>query len=272
MYNGLALGKMVEDGLLHFDDSIYKHVPDFPKKPFDFTLRQLAAHTAGIRSYRGKEFALNKPFSIEESLAVFKDDPLLFEPGKGYEYNTFDFVLLSVAMQNAAGIPFEAYVKENVLHPLGMVNTYTPKEVNTNPLVTKNYTKTKLGFRDAIAVNNYYKLAGGGYLSTSEDIARLGQAILEQQLLSATTYKQLLTSQIINDQKTYYGLGFEVSQNKEGYPFVGHVGSNVGAYTNLFVFPKQAVVVAILTNCTDPKIQEKLNAAIAPILESGAIT
>ncbi|MEM8927290.1 MAG: serine hydrolase domain-containing protein [Bacteroidota bacterium] len=114
---GLALGKMVDERILHWDDSFYQYVPSYPKKKHDFTLRQLASHTAGIRGYRGKEFALNQPYSIGESTEVFKNDPLLFEPGKGYMYNSFDFVLLSLAMQEASGIPFGNYVKDKILNP-----------------------------------------------------------------------------------------------------------------------------------------------------------
>ncbi|GMN10577.1 hypothetical protein MTsPCn9_24480 [Croceitalea sp. MTPC9] len=258
---GLALGKMVEEGIVDFDDSFYKHVPYYPKKKYDFTLRQLASHTAGIRAYRGKEFAMNKSFSIRESLEVFQDEPLVFKPGTGYLYNSFDFVLLSLAMQEASGIPFEAYVQEKILEPLGMLNTYFDLSRNKNQ--AKFYTKTPMGFKTAIAVNNFYKLAGGGYLSTSDDIAKLGQAILEQKLLKSKTYKQLLTSQKVNGKLSYYGLGFQVSQDKYGRCFVGHVGSSVGAYSNFFVYPDEKITVSILVNCTDSNVQNELDHIIA---------
>lgn len=256
---GLALGKMVEQGILDWDDSLYKHVPYFPKKRHDFTLRQLAAHTAGIRGYRGKEYALNKPYSIKESIEVFKNDPLLFEPGKGYHYNSFDFVLLSLAIQEASGMSFETYVRNEVLEPLQMSDTVTPRELSTSFQPLQYYTKTQLGFKNAVEVDNFYKVAGGGYVSTSADIAKLGQAILERKLLRPETYNELLSSQMVNGKPTYYGLGFQVSEDKGGSAFVGHVGSSVGAYTNLFVYPKEELVIAVLVNCTDPKVQDQLD-------------
>ena len=262
---GLAFGKMVEEGILDWDDSFYKHVPYYPKKKFDFTLRQLASHTAGIRVYRGKEFGLNLPYTIKESLQVFENDPLVFEPGKGYLYNSFDFVLLSLAMQEASGVPFEPYVKDKILDPLGMKNTFQPpchSERSRRAFETKYYTKTPIGFKKAMEVNNFYKLAGGGYLSTSEDIARLGQAILDKKLLRLETYKQLLSAQLINQKSTYYGLGFQVSEDNLGRNFVGHVGSSVGAYSNLFVYPKEEMVVSVLINCTDSAFQDNLDKVI----------
>nr|WP_299073502.1 serine hydrolase domain-containing protein [uncultured Allomuricauda sp.] len=260
---GIALAKMVEEGIVNLNTSFYEYVPYYPKKKYDFTLRQLAGHSAGIRGYHGKEYALNKSYSIKDSIEIFKDDPLVFEPDKGYLYNSFDFVLLSLAMQEASGIPFENYVKEKVLDPLGMSNTFHPLQVERSrdyhQKTAEFYTKAALGFKKATQVNNFYKLAGGGYLSTSSDIAKLGQAILEQKLLKLNTYKSLLTPQTVNGKSTYYGLGFQVSTDNLGRSFVGHVGNSIGAYSNFFVYPKEELVVSVLINCTDPKVQDILD-------------
>lgn len=271
---GLALGKMVEDGLLDVDASFYDYVPYYPKKKHDFTLRQLAGHTAGIRGYQGKEYALNQPYSIKESIEVFKNAPLLFEPGKGYLYNSFDFVLLSLAMQEASGIPFESYVKEKILDSLGLVNTFPPNIIGkfseddpkNNLNISESYTRTISCYKKSVPVNNFYKLAGGGYLSTSGDIAKLGQAILEGKLLRKETYAKILESQIVLGKPTFYGLGFQVSQDAKGRNFVGHVGNSVGAYSNFFVYPEAQTVISILINCTDPKVQEILDTAVDCVL------
>lgn len=268
---GLALGKMEEDGIVDLDESFYTYVPYYPEKKYDFTLRQLASHIAGIRGYRGKEYALNQDYSIKDGIEFFKNDPLFFEPGTSYLYNSFDFVLLSLAMQEARGVPFNEYVREHILMPLGLKNTFSPVDFDVSSSTVENktefYTKRATCFNKAVPVNNKYKLAGGGYLSTCEDVAKLGQAILERKLLKKKTYEQLLTSQIIEGKPTYYGLGFQVSQDANGRAFVGHVGNSVGSYTNLFIYPEQEKVVAILINCTDPKVQPVLDEAIDAVFE-----
>ncbi|MEX0273606.1 MAG: serine hydrolase domain-containing protein [Flavobacteriaceae bacterium] len=281
---GLALGKMMEEGMVDLDASLYRYVPYCPKKRWDFTLRQLAGHTAGIRGYRGKEYALNEGWSIREGIQAFQDDPLEFEPGTGYLYNSFDFVLLSLAMQEASGVPFGEYVQEKVLEPLGMYHTIPDSGavINQNEMVagrlvlsgaeashnimvaerSRSYTKRKSGFKNAIPVHNGFKLAGGGYVSTSKDIARMGRAILNGDLLKPETYAELFRPQRIHGESTYYGLGFQVSEDAQGRHFVGHVGNSVGAYSNFFVYPQEKVVVSILINCTDPKVQQALNQSI----------
>ncbi|MDF4204713.1 serine hydrolase [Maribacter sp. SA7] len=274
-----ALAHMVQDGLIDLDESFYSYVPDFPRKEWDFTIRQLASHTAGIRVYRGKEFALNEPFSITDSLVLLANDPLVYKPGTEYLYNSFDWVMISAAMQGASGIPFEEYVQEKVLNSLGLLNTYTPAchpersqtDITVNAITASNdrhhvttfYTKAFSGFRKAIPVDNFYKLAGGGYLSTSEDIVNFGQAFLDKTVqIDDGILNQFLTAQHINDNSTYYGLGWQVSEDAKGRKFYGHVGSGVGGYSNFFVYPEEQLVFSILINSTDSKIQRELDVVI----------
>ncbi|MEZ2415308.1 serine hydrolase domain-containing protein [Muriicola sp. E247] len=260
----MALAKMVMERKIDLDKSFYSYVPYFPKKEFDFSIRQLASHTAGIRGYRGKEYALNKPYTIKESLELFKNDPLQFRPGTDYLYNSFDWVLISLAMEEVSGIPFSVYVQKEILNPLGMTNTLVevPEEKPKGKAIP--YTRTLSGFRPSIPVDNRYKLAGGGYLSTSEDLAKLGQAYLENSLVSSEIMAEFLTPQMINGSSTYYGLGMQVSMDKNGRPFIGHVGNGVGGYSNFFVYPEDEVVISLLINCTDPKVQPVLDDIVLP--------
>ena len=274
-----ALMHMVTDGQIDLDASFYEYVSYYPKKKYDFTIRQLAGHTAGIRSYRGMEYGLNIPYTIKESIEIFKDDALLFEPGTSYQYTSFDWVLISLAMQEVSGIPFEDYVRQKVLEPLGMKHTFAhnvtlsaveglrnTNEASTTLSLTKFYSKSRGRFRTAKSVNNFYKLAGGGYLSTSEDIAKMGQAYLEGRILHKEIRSEFLTSQTINGKLTYYGLGWQISQDAQGRSFYGHVGNGVGGYSNFFVYPDEQMVFAILINCTNPDVQDELDSAIGQLI------
>ena len=280
-----ALAHMVSEGLIDLDASFYTYVPYYPKKKYDFTIRQLASHTAGIRSYLGTEYALNKRYSIKEGIDIFKDDDLLFKPGTQYHYNSYDWVLISLAMQEVSGIPFEEYVKDKVLNSLGMSNTFAEclpghqqesegeksrciDAILPETNVSKFYSKNRLGFRKALTVSNFYKLAGGGYLSTSKDIAHFGQSYLNHEILEPEIISQFLRSESINDKKTYYGLGWQVSEDKTGRPFYGHIGNGVGGYSNLFIYPEQKMVFAIITNCTNPKIQGELDEIVNELMHN----
>ncbi len=261
-----ALACLVSEGALELDDPLSRYVPEFPEH--GITLRQLAAHTAGIRSYRGKEYALNRPYGIADSLELFSNDPLLFEPGTGYHYNSYDYVLLSLAMERASGRPFEELVREKVLDPLGMHRTMAEVPGQAVPGQAVFYSRTRGGFRVASEVDNRYKLAGGGYLSTVGDLSRLGRACLKGEPCGKEALKAVLSPQTAAGQPTWYGLGWQVSKDAAGRPYFGHIGNGVGAYSNFFVYPEQGVVIGLLINCTDPKVQPVLDAGVEAVFLS----
>lgn len=265
-----ALALMTSEGTINLNASFYDYVPYFPRKEYDFSMRQLATHTAGIRGYKGKEYALNKPYSIRESIDIFKDDPLIYVPGEQFNYNTYNWVLISLAMQEASDIPFEEYVKKKVLKPLKMKDTQAEIPNAAPENLAAFYTRFTSGFKRAATVDNRWKLAGGGYLSTSEDIAKLGQAYLDRIILNETTRTEFLTSNYYKNTPTWYGLGWEVSEDNSGRPFYGHTGNGVGVHARFYVYPEQQMVFSILINCTNPKVDIELEQAIDRLIESRA--
>ena len=127
------------------------------------------------------------------------------------------------------------------------------------------YTKRSTGFQLAIPVDNRFKLAGGGYLSTSADLAKLGQAYLDQIIAPGEVVQQFLTSQLVGEDPTFYGLGWQVSRDNGGRPYFGHMGNGIGGYSNFYVYPEQEVVISLLINSTDPKIQTVLEDTLYPL-------
>ena len=263
-----ALARLVAEGVLQLDEEVRTYVPEFPERHGVVTLRQLASHTAGIRGYRGKEFALNRPLGIEESLELFVEDPLLFPPGEGYRYNSFDFVLLSLAMERACGHPFHQLVEERVLEPLSMSDTQMETPGKPVPGQATFYRRAGKGFSKAVPVDTRYKLAGGGYLSTVSDVCRLGMAYLRGDIASPDILNPFLTSFDVGGKRTWYGLGWQVSKDANGRPFYGHVGNTVGAYSNFFIYPRQELVFSILVNCSVPGVQPVLDQVVDAIHRS----
>lgn len=263
-----ALGCMVAEGTLDLQSDIRTYVPEFPISHGPVNLKQLAAHTAGIRAYKGKEFALNRPMQIQDSLELFITDPLEFPPGQGYQYSSLDYVLLSLAMERAVGIPFDQLVLRKVLEPLHMCRTVM--EVPGAPVdnQVEFYTRRRNGFQKSVPVDTRFKLAGGGYLSTVTDICLLGEAYLNGSFIPSEIRSELLTAQQAGGRSTYYGLGWEVSQDARGRSFFGHTGNAVGAYTNFKVFPDQQLVVTILINASTAGVQPVLDAVVEALHQS----
>jgi serine beta-lactamase-like protein LACTB len=103
--------------------------------------------------------------------------------------------------------------------------------------------------RNAPYVDNSYKWAGGGFLSTAEDLALFGSALLQPGFLKPESLRQLFTSQKTSDDKeTGYGIGWFVDKSKSGQKAYAHDGGAVGGSSRLLLYPHTHMVVAMICN------------------------
>ena len=100
-----AAMQLVEAGRLDLDAPVEKYVPEFPRKPWPVTMRQLLGHLGGIRSYRDQGESLNtRHFStLRDAVRVFAADDLASEPGTRYTYSSLGFVLAGAVVEAVAG-------------------------------------------------------------------------------------------------------------------------------------------------------------------------
>lgn len=246
-----ALGILYDEGRVSLDTLVQAYVPDFPRKRYPVTLRQLAGHVAGIRHYRGPEMLLARRFeTVKEGLEIFKDDSLLFEPGTRYSYSSYGWNLISAAIEGASGRGFLSFMNERVFVPLGMLNTgpdFTGSLISGR---ARWYTRDSLGsVINAPFVDNSYKWAGGGFLATTEDLVRFGNAMLSDRILKPETRTMMFTSQKLKDgTETRYGIGWGVRKDSQGRTVVNHTGGSVGGTAHLLLYPEHGVVLALLVN------------------------
>mgnify|MGYP005995260927 FL=1 len=253
----LAMAKLADDNKLDFDASLYTYVPDFPKKKYDFTVRQIGGHIAGIRHYNGMEFLMNKKMSIVEGLDIFKNDSLLFEPGTNYKYSTYGWNLLSVVVQNAAKEDYNEYMTKVIFAPLKMKNTsldYSDKEM---PNRTLFYVKENGEIKIGAKVSNEFKAAGGGFVATSEDLLLFGNEMINPQTISKTSIAELVKPQVTSKgKKTNYGIGVGVRNVKNNTLRYSHSGGGMGATAFIMMYPEKELVVSILTNLSGVNIRK----------------
>jgi CubicO group peptidase (beta-lactamase class C family) len=250
-----ALGLLHEQGKLDLDAPVQKYVPSFPAKQYPITPRQLSGHLAGIRHYDGhveEETYNTRHFdTVLDGLALFANDPLLFKPGERYHYSSHGWNLLSAVIEGASGQQYLGYMQQQVFDPLGMRHTAADLNSEIIPNRARFYVRDGQGrWINTRYVDNSYKWAGGGFLSTPEDLVRFGwSVIVDGQLLRPETVKLLTTSQHTNDGKeTGYGMGWAVSTGSQGRREIGHGGGSVGGASRLTVFPDQRVVIAMIIN------------------------
>lgn len=269
---GVLLARLQEQKKFDWNLSLYEYVPNFPPKPFDFTIKQLAGHLAGIRSYKANEYTLNKKYSIEEGIDLFKDDILQSAPGTKFLYSSYGINLISLAIEKCLNKKFEDIAKDEVFKPLNMWRTFPDRGRIITDEATP-YTRTKKGLDKATEVNNYFKLAGGGFLSTSHDIAKMGTAIERHSFLSQAVENEMLKKQCTTDDvEINYGIGWQNQRDWNGRDYFGHTGMGVGGFGWLSVYPNEQVVIVMLFNVTDPQISIYLQRLTDFILEGAKLT
>lgn len=251
-----GLAKLYEQQTIILDSSIYFYLPNYPLHQYRPTVRQLAGHIAGVRHYKGDEFLNTRNYpTVTDGLSMFKDDSLLFQPGQRFEYTSHGFNLLSAVMEKAAAKEFLSFMQETVFDPLNLTETCADKNDSIIASRTRFYEISNDRPINAPYVNNSYKWAGGGFISTSVDIARFGNALLGDSFLKKETITLFHSPQELNDGTfTDYGMGFFSGKDGKQRSYFGHSGGSVGGTTDMVIYPEEKIVVVILTNLSSAQL------------------
>jgi len=246
-----AIAELYAAGHLDVDAPVQTYVPSFPGKRYPVTTRELGAHVAGIRHYRGREFLMQKHFAtVNEGLTIFAADTLLFKPGTRFSYSSYGWNLISAVVEGASGEDFLTYMRAHVFQPLGMRHTVAD---HPDSLI---YERTRFYVRDdeghlfnAPFVDNSYKWAGGGFLSTPEDLLRFANTVVLGDFLSEKARALLFTEQKTTaGEGVDYGFGWRLTEDNAGRRVISHTGGSMGGTTLLTVQPDTGVVVAAVIN------------------------
>lgn len=260
MLTSAGVGLLMEKDLLKLDEPIQTYVPEFPQKPWPVTVRHLMAHTSGIRNDGGDEGPLysracERPV---DALDAFGDDPLRFEPGTQYRDSSYGWILVSAAVESAAGEPFLRYMRRHVFEPLGMDSTR--EDSATEPISGRAVSyfprfggDPRYG-PDVMRPIDYSCYAGASaLLSTPSDLLRFVTATDRGTLLQPATVALLQSpGRLPSGADTGYGLGWEHETTTIAggeTPVIGHDGMLLGGTAvSVLKFPSYGLVVAVTSN------------------------
>jgi CubicO group peptidase (beta-lactamase class C family) len=253
-----AAMQLWERGRLDLDAPVQKYCPSFPQKPWPISTRQVLGHLGGIRHYKSgaqddPEVGNTKHFddSVQAGLNFFKDDALVAQPGTSFHYSTQGYTLIGCVIEGASGAKYVDFVRQNVLAPAQMEQTQADNRFAIIPYRTRFYEKTESGtVRNADFLDSSYKIPGGGWLSSAEDMAKFEVAILNDKLVRRTARDLMWTPLKPSDGSTdTYGLGWTWGdENDHDVASVGHNGGQQGTSTTFAIVPERRVGVVVLTN------------------------
>jgi serine beta-lactamase-like protein LACTB, mitochondrial len=245
-----AVLQLAEQGKLDLDAPVQKYLPDFPEKPWPVTSRQLLAHQGGVRNWTDDEFRSTRRYpSLLDALSLFKDDPLLHEPGTKVLYTSYGYNLLGGVVEGASGQRYLEYLAEHVFEPAGMVWARADDVLDIIPNRARGYQRTPGGAVINSALSDTSnRIPGGGLVATADDVARFAVALQSGALLKPETVKLMLTRQKLkNGTPTGFGLGFVLGAHRR-HREIYHLGGQPRVSTLLYMRPDEGLVVVLLTN------------------------
>jgi serine beta-lactamase-like protein LACTB, mitochondrial len=250
-----AAMKLVGGGKLDLDATIQTYCPDFPRKPWPITTRELLSHQSGIRDYRNEEETVNARHysSIKEALAQFANDPLEFEPGTKMQYTSYGYIVLGCVIEGASGTSYDRYMHQAIFGPAQMPATRLDDVFAIIPHRARGYRVTATGeLQNSVFVDISNKPPGSGINSTARDMGNFVAALYSASLVPKAVLDQMLTPATTRDKKpTIYGLGFFLAGplgKHRGLREAGHGGDQQGVSSVLYLLPDRQFGVVILSN------------------------
>jgi len=226
LYVAVAITKLVNDKHLSLDKTLADYFPELAGRieyADKITLSLMVQHRSGIPNLTDHPgYWENPPESSEEKLVLALDLPASFEPGDGYEYSNTNYLLLSQLINNVVGYSYHQYIKEEILIPLHLNNTFSSlSEVNIDDVMS--------GYH----VGHPYDLKtdAHGMLATAEDVGIFLRALNDGSLLNDA------------EQEIYTSIyKYEHSGWVPGYQSFAEYNEDIDT------------VVILLSNTTDPKL------------------
>lgn len=260
-----VLGLMLaEEGVFDLDDPLTKWLPQKVLNEVanvsQCTIRQLMNHTTGIPDlidndnfYLGVLNDPDRKWKPEDLIRYVYGEAPIFEPGQSVSYSNTNFLLLAMVINKATGKNHASLMRERVIHPLNLENTFYYWHDNL-PSVAQGYFDL-YNNGSILNVTNYNTGSGNGYgglYANVFDLQTFIEALVrEQTLLSERSLAEMLTfTEEEEDANRANGLGvFKDFLERPADQFAyGHRGRDLGYTADMFWFPNQDYTMTYLIN------------------------
>lgn len=264
-FTGLGLLKLAEKGQVQLSDPIEKYIPGLSfvykgnyqgrkiNEEAQITLEQLLHHTSGIPTNSiGDIPVATEDDALEKVIMKLKGAHLESYPGERFSYATINYDILGLVIQRVSGKSYETYMTDEVLHPLGMNQTFLFREDAKKYDMSKGY---KRGYLKSIEYEApvYRGNTPAGYVITNgEDMLRWLSTHLNPSQLGTELESVIRKSHIPNrlvppsGDGSSYAAGWYVHQKGGGE--ITHEGSNPNYYSYIVFRPEEQLGIAVLAN------------------------
>jgi CubicO group peptidase (beta-lactamase class C family) len=264
LFTSVAVLRERDAGHLHLEDPVSKYLPWFKLKKTegegDVTIEGLLTHASGLPRESDSPYWSPPDYRFpthEQIVERLGSQSATYPPETYFQYSNLGLTLAGEIVAATSKTPYEAYIRTNILDPLGLKSTTAemPEAERGKRLATGYAALDREGKRQPMP----FFLARGigpaaGFASTAEDLARFASwqfRLAEKggtEILKATTLRDMQRVHWVDpDLEVMRGLGFNILRG-EGRTLVGHEGACPGYRTSLVLSPSEEIAIAFLSN------------------------
>jgi CubicO group peptidase (beta-lactamase class C family) len=256
LFTGLAIGQLVEQGKLSYEDPLSKFIPDFPdpESARRVKIKHLLSHTSGLTSYNPSiSTPGNHTVTVQTVLDSIERKPAQFEPGTKWSYSNTGIQLLGRVIEVVTGQDYYEYVRKNVYRRGGMKRDPFPDYSRGTVAMAQPY---EIEWDDgrprwANQMPTTARRGGppGGGIASAPDLIRLGNAMNAGRIVKPETLR-LHSSAKPELAAPHYGYAFKVGARMAKRPLVGHGGNASGQCTEYGALTDTPYTIVVLSNLT----------------------
>jgi CubicO group peptidase (beta-lactamase class C family) len=267
LFTSALILQLHEQGKIDLQKTIGTYLPDYAGEGADkVTVHQLLNHTSGLANFdtvKDAETAIQSglptyqtPYTSDQLVAKFCSGKLANVPGKVFDYNNGDYIVLGKIIERLYGKPYEEVLRERILQPLKMADTGMLHQSD----IVKGLANTYF-FRDDLKAlandlpvypENWY--AAGGMYSTVNDVLAFSNALFGGRLLKEETLALMIKPGL--DDYGYGLWAYETKINGMKHRVVKRPGQIMGAQSQLYHFLDDDVTIVILSNTGTTDLDE----------------
>lgn len=258
LFTGLAIGQLVEQGKLTYEDPLSKFLPDFPdpESAKKIRIKHLLSHTSGL-AREGSPIdasSLDQATTVKAMIETFERKALAFEPGTKHSYSNMGFVLLGRVIEISSGQDYYDYMQKHVFAPAGATTAsfpLLPKDGVAVVPMAYPYESTvdsenRLSFQSQLGKHRQRGSPAGDGVASALDILRLSSAMRAGGIVRPETFR-LHSSGKPELSSPVYGYGI-IAGPYLGRPFVGHNGRSFGHCTEFGELRDTPYTLVVLSN------------------------
>ena len=264
--------QLAEEGKLDLDHNALSYLKNNPSINYEnfhrfkgknyarqITIKQLLSHRTGLADIfadKEQEFfqlVLDNPqkrytpkLIVDLYFQLKLNESPHFKPGKGWHYSDMNYVLLGFIIENIEKKPLHESIRKRILDPLKMKDTYF--EYYEKTIMESNRVNQFVGTINFTDFNTSFDWAGGGLVSTNQNLAIFIKALFTGKLINAESLKNMIDVKFTRPGENRYGLGvYETEFN--GDIFFGHYGF-YGTYIGYC--PNKKIILSYCINQANP--------------------